>query len=93
MAGINTALYTPTDWLHLAPNAPSATDLVLATDSEVSFRLVQIGKILGPITLVDHHGDEQTFSLAAIQNMSGQLLGQWTKIKGASLCYDFHCGR
>lgn len=90
MAGINFSLETPKQWLHLAPSAPSATDIALDPGYDLACRLVVVGKILGPVTLIDHKGDEHTFSLAFLQNTSGQVLGQWTAIKGGSLCYDFH---
>jgi hypothetical protein len=93
MAGINHSLETPSEWLHLAPTQASATNLALADADELAFRVVHVGKIVGPVTLIDHASTEHTFTLNYLQNENGRILGQWTAIKGGSTSYDFHCGR
>ena len=94
MSAINLSLATPDEWVHLAPSGVLTEDTALNTGDGKCFRLVQVGKIVGPVKLKDHKGTTHTFSLDFLLNTSGQILGQWSAIVASgTTSYDFHCGK
>lgn len=92
MANINTSEQAPDRWLHLALTEPTQTALSFMDGVDTCWRFFVIGRILGPVTLINDKGNDEVFSLQFLQNVSGQVIGQWTGVRGGSLCYDFHVG-
>ena len=91
---VNESNATPRTWQRVAVAAKLSADVTLvASAKDLCYRRVIVGKIVDALTLYDHAGAEQVWSVDEMNAVSGVLDGQWTGIKTGSNSYLFRCGQ
>jgi hypothetical protein len=91
---VNESNVTPRTWKRAATAAKLSADYTLVESAkDLCYRRIIVGVIVDALTLYDHTGAEQVWSVAEMNAVSGVLDGQWTGIKTGSNSYDFRCGQ